>query len=105
MDTAVAGLIGAVLAGGVTLVGTIFGGRRVEIRSLWSENRARGEDLRLERVDRQAAEARWAETVQQLRTEMAANEERCQRQLEEQEARCQEQLGVLEGRIAGLGGA
>ena len=105
MDATIAGLIGAALAGGVTLIGTIRGGRSDEIRSLWNENRARGEDLRQERVDRQAAEARWTETVGQLRAELAASEERCSRELTLQEERCQEQLRALEGRIAGLGGA
>lgn len=105
MDATIAGLLGAALAGGVTLIGTVRGGRSDEIRDLWNENRARGTELRQERADRQAAEARWTETVQQLRAELAASEERCSRELAAQEERCQEQLTVLETRIAGLGGA
>lgn len=105
MDPALAGLIGAAGTGALALVGSLFGGRRDEIKSLWDENRARGEDLRLEKVDRQAAEQRWLETVHQMRDELARSEARCDEQLAEQEARCREQIGALEARIAGLGGA
>jgi hypothetical protein len=105
MDTALAGLIGAGATASVALVGSLFGGRRDEIRALWAENRARGVDLQQERTDRQAAEARWIETVHALRSELADSEARCDHQLAQQEARCQEQLRALEARVAGLGGA
>lgn len=105
MDTAVAGLIGAALAGIVTMAGTLFGGRRDEIGRLWAENRLRGADLDqmrkeldTERNLRQAAEDR-------VRTELAASEARCAQILADQEARCREQIAVLETRVAGLGGA
>ena len=105
MDPAVAGIAGAALAGGVSLVGSLFGGRREQIRDLWAENRLRADDatqlrkeLDTERQLRQAAEDR-------TRAELAASEERCRQTLAEQEARCQQQIQLLESRVAGLGGA
>lgn len=105
MDPALAGLIGACIAGVVTMAGTLVGGKGKEIESLWTENRNLRVELQQERADRQQGEARWAQQVDQLRSELAASEERCDQRLIEIDARHHTEKAELQARIVALGGA
>jgi hypothetical protein len=85
VETVVAGIGGAAIAAIVTLVGALSGGRRQDINDLWKENRSLREELKLERIDRQAAEDRWSTAVDELRTEVAEERVRCDERLAELE--------------------